>query len=176
MKRTGTLVLSEGVSNSTSFENLNLKSVSKRTFECGDGNRNRFQDKSFTTFFSRTYYISIFSRNPLRSPSSGKIYACLLTLTDTAVNVKRKQATNSSIFLTSAGSCSSQVRSFQQTEMLVRRFMLKDCYCLSQFSHVTPAEFPFKNMEVISLNLSDSTIHLSYQRARRTAWKLTSVS
>lgn len=33
MKRTGTLVLSEGVSNSTSFENLNLKSVSKRTFE-----------------------------------------------------------------------------------------------------------------------------------------------
>lgn len=33
MKRTGTLVLSEGVSNSTSFENLNLKSVSKRTFK-----------------------------------------------------------------------------------------------------------------------------------------------
>lgn len=33
MKRTRTLVLSEGVSNSTSFENWNLKSVSKRTSE-----------------------------------------------------------------------------------------------------------------------------------------------
>ena len=42
------------------------------------------------------YFISI-CRHPLWSPSPGKIYACLLTLTDTTVNVNRKQATISSI-------------------------------------------------------------------------------
>ena len=52
MKRTRTLVLSEGVSNLTSFENLNLKSVSKRTFKyVGTETETDFRIKLLLHFF-----------------------------------------------------------------------------------------------------------------------------